>query len=373
MPSVGPQLPPHLMKRKRDDEDDDNNGTSTPPAKIRAASPPQPRILGPAMPPKQTQNDDEIALDDSDNDDVGPALPAEPAVPQPTPKRTVGLSMPPAQNDDEIALDDSDDDDTGPSLPGAQPMTNSLEPASKPKRVLGPSLPPAPLDQMPSQPADSDSDSDDDFGPSLPPAPGSAAAYAAERQAQEEADMIRRQKQAQASSEPAKPQRAEWMLAPPSSSDWTGKVDPTKLKNRKFASGKGAAASSNTGGGISAIWTETPEQKRQRLEDEVLGRKEKAALITGPTMPDQMKKDAEQEAISRRIREHTKAVRGPSLVERHMDKKEGVEREKEDDPSKRAFDREKDMKLDGLGLKQKSDMIKKAGDFGSRFERGKFL
>lgn len=365
-------MPPHLMKRKRDENDDDQDGSATPPAKIRAGSP-QPRVLGPAMAPRPPQNTDEIALDDSDDDDIGPALPADMAAPTAAPKRVVGPSMPPVVNTEEVALDGSDDDDMGPSSPASKLEAKISELSPQPKRVLGPAMPPVPLDQMPPRAADSDSDSDDDFGPSLPPAPGSAAAYEAERQAQEEADTMRRQQQAQASREPAKAQRAEWMLAPPSSTDWTGKVDPTKLKNRKFASGKGATAPSAGSVGISAIWTETPEQKRQRLEDEVLGRKEKATLATGPTLPDHMRRGEEQEAIARRIREHSKAVRGPSLVERHMDKKEGVEREKEDDPSKRAFDREKDMSLGGLGLKQKSDMIKKAGDFGARFERGKFL
>jgi hypothetical protein len=59
------------------------------------------------------------------------------------------------------------------------------------------------------------------------------------------------------------------------------------------------------------------------------------------------------------------------LYEEH---KKAEPREKEDDPSQRAFDKEKDM---GLGRKinhtQKKEMLSKSKDFGSRFARGSFL
>jgi hypothetical protein len=274
MPSVGPELPPHLLKRKRSVDDDDNESPS-PPTKIQAASP------------------------------------------------------------------------------------------SKERRVLGPAPPPAPLDERPSEPADKledeSSSDDDDYGPSLPPAPGSSTALEAEVQlrAAEEAESER--------AKTAKPQREEWMLVPPKDSDWGSRVDPTKLKNRKFASGKGAKAPAEKSG-ISAIWTETPEQKRQRLEDEVMGRKDSSASAQSKKP---RKDDAEAEATARRIAEYNEKNRSQSLYDEH---KKTVPREKEDDPSKRGFDKEKDMGLGGrIGHVQKQDMLKRAGDFGSRFERGSYL
>jgi len=46
----------------------------------------------------------------------------------------------------------------------------------------------------------------------------------------------------------------------------------------------------------------------------------------------------------------------------------------DDDPSKRGFDREKDMALGGrLGNGQKKEMLAKAADFGSRFQKGRYL
>jgi hypothetical protein len=158
------------------------------------------------------------------------------------------------------------------------------------------------------------------------------------------------------------------MLVPPSDSDWGSRVDPTKLKNRKFASSKGAKAPAGPAG-ISTIWTETPEQKRQRLEDEVMGRKEKATTDTKAKTS--RRDEAEAEEKARAIREYNEKHRGQSLMEQHKAK---AGKEEEDDPSKRAFDREKDM---GLGKKightQKKDMLNRSADFGGRFERGSYL
>lgn len=274
MPSVGPELPPHLSKRKRS-IDDGNDESPSPPTKIQAASP------------------------------------------------------------------------------------------SRERRILGPAPPPAPLDGKPPQPAeepeDGSSSDEDDYGPSLPPAPGSTAAYEAEAElrAAEDAESER--------AKITKPQREEWMLVPPKDSDWGSRVDPTKLKNRKFASGKGAKAPGEKSG-IGAIWTETPEQKRQRLEDEVMGRKDPSASAQSKRP---RKDDAEAEATARRIAEYNEKNRGQSLYDEH---KKAVPREKEDDPSKRDFDKEKDMGLGGrIGHVQKKDMLKRAGDFGSRFEKGSYL
>ncbi|KAL9026569.1 MAG: hypothetical protein Q9196_004783 [Gyalolechia fulgens] len=230
--------------------------------------------------------------------------------------------------------------------PQPQPRSRSSSPpsdASKRRRTIGPAPPPAPRSEKPptapSQSAPNDSDSDDDFGPSLPPA-GSPAAP------QRHQDIT----SVPTSALPlSKPQREEWMLIPPSQDDWSARIDPTKLRNRKFNTGKGAKAppsSKGAAGGVdtNALWTETPEQKRQRLEDEMMGVKK----------PAQLEKN-----------------RSASLYEEH---KKQVPKEKEDDPSKRTFDKEKDM---GGGMKighaKRKEMMNKAADFGSRFAGGKYL
>ncbi len=92
------------------------------------------------------------------------------------------------------------------------------------------------------------------------------------------------------------------MLVPPKQDDWSSRVDPTKLRNRKFNTGKGSKAPPPKDGGEHTVWTETPEQKRQRLEDEVMGVRKPAAL--GPEDKRATHTEAEAEETARRIREY---------------------------------------------------------------------
>ncbi|APA09788.1 hypothetical protein SS1G_06005 [Sclerotinia sclerotiorum 1980 UF-70] len=372
MPSLGPELPPHLQKRKR--SIDDSELPDSPPRKLQAAAPPPPRILGPSLPP--TINPDEVNIENSDDgDDYGPSIrPSKSKRPESPPRKVIGPSAlpkstsppvigpsPPSKNPDELEIESSDDDDSyGPSI------VNPRMAAPPPKRVLGPALPPASLAERPSHPPNSDSDSDSDYGPSLPPVAGSTAAIALENQRAQEAQAA-----AAKSNEPSKPQRPDWMLAPPTSSDWTSKIDPTKLKARKFAGGKGAKAPGEKTG-VSAIWTETPEEKRQRLEDAVLGRQDSdtsSARIRVETKVD--------EETDKKVREYNAKNRGKSLYEAHAEGSVVAgkgKKEEEDDPSKRGFDREKDMALGGrLGHAEKKELLNRAADFGSRFQKGSYL
>ncbi|KAL2876735.1 hypothetical protein SGCOL_008102 [Colletotrichum sp. CLE4] len=356
MSSIGPQMPPHFTKRKRTPDD---QGANSPPT-------------------KHTRNADEIDLDDDDSDDAyGPTAPSAPAAPKnPTPssKPSIGPTLPPSNptNSSEIPLDDSDsEDDYGPTAPRASASTQepsktkpSIGPTLPPKQAIGPAMPPP--DHRPSAP-DSDSDSDDDdYGPALPSSTTSVqraqAAAAAEA--------------ATASQGPAAPQRDDWMLAPPTQSGYQER-DPTKLKNRKFASGKSSAAAGGGGGcgGISSIWTETPEQKRKRLEDAVLGRGDPTQA--GNEKNQQPRRTKEEVERERRISENIASARGKSMYEEHQQNKKHSGKpaeEEEDDPSKRAFDREKDMSLGGkIGTAQRRELLNKAKDFGGRFQKGSYL
>ncbi len=92
------------------------------------------------------------------------------------------------------------------------------------------------------------------------------------------------------------------MLEPPKQSDWTSRMDPTKLRNRKFNTGMGAKAPASKSGGDSVLWTETPEQKRQRLADEVMGVRKPATDI-GPD-PSAGRPAEKNHATSQRIQEY---------------------------------------------------------------------
>lgn len=230
---------------------------------------------------------------------------------------------------------------------------------------MGPAPPPAPLDERPSHAPYGDEDdsdsSDDDFGPALPPAGGSAShdETASTRSAFDTEPQFTEQ--------PKKAQRDDWMTMPPTQDDLAARMDPTKMRARKFNSGKSAGAG---GGGMSSAWTETPEQKLKRLQDEAMGI---SSSSNGPAAPAQdSKRSKEEERRARKMREKIDASRGKSLVEQHADKGEG--KEKEDDPSKRAFDYEKDMAVVGTANnKQRREILSKSRGFGDRFASGSFL
>ncbi len=67
--------------------------------------------------------------------------------------------------------------------------------------------------------------------------------------------------------------------------------------------------------------------------------------------------------------------RNTSLYTEHNTKsKTKAVKEKEDDPSKRSFDKEKDIRGGiKIGHAQKKELLNKAADFGSRFAGGNYL
>lgn len=69
-----------------------------------------------------------------------------------------------------------------------------------------------------------------------------------------------------------KVRRDEWMTMPPTQDDLAARMDPSKIRARGFNTGKGARArAAGDGNDGSSTWHETPEQKRKRLADEVMG------------------------------------------------------------------------------------------------------
>lgn len=263
-------------------------------------------------PSKRVANENEIDLDDSgSDDDYGPKP-----------------SAPPAANKDEIGLESDSEDDMGPAPPGpAQP------------------------------PADEDSSSEDDYGPSLPSASQRARIGPSLPPSTTEASEA--------------PQRDDWMLAPPPSGPLSIN-DPSKISARSFSS---KPSSKPQGGGASSIWTETPEEKLARLQASVLGKSEPPN--SSSAAPTTVGKSKEDRAKERKMKENFDAARGKSMVEeaRERRKKGGkeVDEEGDDDPSKRAFDREKDMAIGGsFSGKERREMMASAKD-QSRFSKGTFL
>ena len=112
---------------------------------------------------------------------------------------------------------------------------------------------------------------------------------------------------------PKAAQRDEWMTLPPTQDDLAARMDPTKMRARKFNTGKGAGST----GGMSSAWTETPEQKLKRLQDEALGI---AAPTNAAPTTSESRRSKEEERRARKMREKIDASRGKSLVEQHQEK-----------------------------------------------------
>lgn len=93
------------------------------------------------------------------------------------------------------------------------------------------------------------------------------------------------------------------MTLPPQQDDLAARMDPSKLRARGFNTGKSARGGGAAGKqSIAAAWTETPEQKLKRLQDEAMG--VKPVAVSGPDAKEAAR-SKEREAEARRIREQT--------------------------------------------------------------------
>lgn len=291
---------------------------------------------------------------------------------------------------------------------------------------MGPAPPPAALSERPSEDPASDSDNgygprreeeqdvsgsddddeDDDYGPAPADskaarrnqerhvsqrhihAAGIAASTAAVRFIRQEHDAAFAEQEAAAAAAANKSKRDEWMVVPPPPMTGPGDADPTKIRARGFATGRAAAAAASSvhpSSGLGSMWTETALQRAER----VLSRG--AADFAdnpggggggGGSRSGRRHQQGEgEEARETAIRLYTEQTRGKSMYEEHQaalkeGKKPvaGAKKEEEDDPSKRAFDREKDMAVGGrITQAQRRDLMKQAADFGGRFQKGKYL
>lgn len=172
--------------------------------------------------------------------------------------------------------------------------------------------------------------------------------------------------------------------------DLAARMDPGKQRARGFNTGKGAK-STNTGDDDRSAWYETAEQKQKRLADEMMG-VSKAGAVAPSSKPKPASATTKDEAAARKIREQVvchhldirrflgwsmfanatqEKTRGPSLMNQHT---KTLDPEAEDDPSKRSFDREKDMGAGmRIGEKQRKEMLSKASGFSSKFAGGSYL
>lgn len=134
---------------------------------------------------------------------------------------------------------------------------------------------------------------------------------------------------AKAAQEAANNSRPDWMLAPPPSSSLSSLLQPNggPLKARGFSQNtrvqKGNSAVGASGGGDEgmALWTETPEQRVQRMKDEVMG--------SGPATPVDLDEERRKRMAATRDAELQEKVRKldgqaertKSLLELHQEER----------------------------------------------------
>lgn len=230
----------------------------------------------------------------------------------------IGPTLPPHLVKRKRSPEDSTDSATEQSsrqVPGSSPDSTSSKrtkvtgpeppPVAVPtvrRPVAGPSLPPGPLDERPTNSPSAhnhlEDDSDDDFGPALPSADAVSDLTAT--------SVHNPQIEPEARDEGPKLKRDDWMIAPPDGSDWSARADPLKLQGRKFNTGKSARTPGTKGAKESVLWTETAEQKRKRLEDEVMGVQQPAQSDQG--VRKSTRSDAEKRETEKRIREYNVRV-----------------------------------------------------------------
>lgn len=252
-------------------------------------------------------------------------------------------------------------------------MENSPEVARLSDREDETSPKRAKVDNLPGQPesvdqqADDSDSSDDKIGPVLPKDINQAEEEARRRLSRAANST------ASKSSTAGSTKREEWMLVPPSEKDSArSQADPLQLKNKKFLSGKVASSVGSKHGDNS--WMETEAERKTRIGEEMMGLRPKSSgdgAAIGPERP-AAARDLEME---KKVKEYNEKIRGKSLVEQYQ---EGLGKKPEstpDDPSKRAFDYEKDIASGGkiMSASSISEMSKRAGGIDSRFSRGKFL
>ncbi|SCV71489.1 BQ2448_3077 [Microbotryum intermedium] len=380
MPQAGPQLPPHLASASSSSSSSSSTsaaGPRLPPHLTGAPSRPSTHIVGPSLPP-------------SHHPAAAPTLPV------------------PVQDDDDS------DDDYGPSLPpdlaAARTATSSnieLGPsavaASPPKRVLGPTLPsdyppsasvpgPSISAASPPQPYKTGtplsnlySDDDDDaFGPMPLPAGASGDSEENEgvRLVREREERQREREREAERKKNEKPKREDWMMAFAFTS--LSAMDPTKLKSRGFQQMAGKGMAHGSAGKPNPedvnLWTETPQERQKRLEDEMMGRKRKAEISNGgggagqPEETDeQRRKRMRDQQLRDEVDRHNKTSRNATLLDQHA--KSFKSKEKDDKAPPGIWDHDRDMSVGGrlLDDSKRSDMIKNARDLGGRFGGGRYL
>ncbi|KNZ51591.1 hypothetical protein VP01_3895g1 [Puccinia sorghi] len=296
---------------------------------------------------------------------------------------------------------DSGSDDFMPRLPPALGSTTTTTKPAAVSRPIGPSLPPGyrppspttiPDPDFHNKHDDDDDDQEDVAGPV--PLPAHFASSSSSSSHNEGVQALhdrekRLQELERIQQENLRPKRDEWMLLPPKELDLQASVDPTKIKARGFKQTSKPHASSSGGGSTTAtrtagsLWTETPDERRQRLADEAVGKRRRAEEpgLDEHALLDHSKRAKRDALMRHQVDLHNKSSRNASLLELHKKAESNVTREEtslagdKKKPSMVVWDHSAMMGVSSKFLSdaQKSELVKDAKGLGGRFGRGSFM
>lgn len=203
-----------------------------------------------------------------------------------------------------------------------------------------------------------DDTSDDDTGPMLPSSDMQLTHRVPQDGNLKDLESQRTKPEAQGATAPHK--RPEWMLNPPTATDWTKSIDTTNLKSRTFAQHRPGKASSNRPASDSAhsSWTKIDGSSRSESD-------------TGTASKSNDVLESKHNSKQRRIAAEHHQERGESLFQQHNDKRRRTGNV-EDDVTKRPFDREKDIGGNNSLVKTRH-LANQAKNLGSMFETSKYL
>ncbi|SPO41459.1 uncharacterized protein PSFLO_06941 [Pseudozyma flocculosa] len=228
-------------------------------------------------------------------------------------------------------------------------MNSHARPQRTPRdRVVGPSLPPGFHRHASDSRYNSGSDTEDDQDEEahIGPAPPPDSQYTDEDHLSAAArDFIEREQRRNRAAEEVKlarekaaTSRPDWMLVAPTATSSLSAIaaDPTRLKSRGFAQSaprvqKTRGQYAADGASDATLWNETPEQRVQRLQDEVSGKRARAGAA--PT--------DENEELQRLIQQRRDATiqaqldrdssRSASLLDLHKQQRRRELKDKETD------------------------------------------
>ncbi|OKL56901.1 hypothetical protein UA08_07854 [Talaromyces atroroseus] len=243
---------------------------------------------------------------------------------------------------------------------------DKVEAATEPSKIVGPSLSYHHDSEGDEHSEASDDSSDDDFGPQLPPVGATASNDAKYERESRYSPPPEQHEIITESATTKKRQRDDWMVTPPDNQSWASGMNPTTISNRRFNTGKSARGDQSSGG-IGAAWTENPTQKRQRLENEVLGIK--AEPDTRSARPRDLSSKTNT-ATANKVQPSNKGNK-PSLYESHQ---KAMRNTSEEDPSSRAFSWEKDIAgKSSISSASRKKLVNQASDYSSKFTGGKYI